>query len=364
MLKLKALIIAGLSAMLLASSVSASDAAIVNLPHKVLTTDGISIVAAGGGNVVLNGTLLNTQTQQTLNLSIGANEPILDVKALSHPDKIIVLTRSKERKIMKYSFATNGRLLQKSFINIPLGEQGRAQWTPSTANTPEQVWVQRDKLFSVYSSPWLKAGASFDSTYKDTAYEYSNVIDWKASSSPYLALEYDGAVIMGSQRYLSIVNMKNKSQRILEIDQNPYLNLQIMGSKLAVTTNWWYQDPFPANVEHPKSGKEQPLLSLIDLQTATSTVMLKGTFEEKYDTASGWESELFGSQLYVKDLLTNTWSLYDLTGRTVLSNQSAPVVAANTTAHFIGYDAAAQKAFFATFSSSSTQASITSVSVK
>ncbi|WP_019909693.1 hypothetical protein [Paenibacillus sp. HW567] len=363
MRKLMAFIIL-LSAVLLAYPVSASGATVVNLPHKVLTIDGTSIVAAGGGIVVLNGTLLNTRTQHTHNLSIGADEPILDVKTLSYPDKIIVLTRSKERKILKYSFSTDGKLLQKSFINIPLGEQGRAQWTPSTANTPEQVWVQRDKLFSVYKAPWLKAEASFDSTYKDTAYEYSNVIDWRASSSPYLVLEYDGAVIMGSQRYLTLVNMKDNSQHTLGIDQNPYLNLQITGSKLAVTTNWWYQDPFPANVEHPKSDKEQPLLSLIDLQTAASTVMLKGTFEEKFDTASGWESELFGSQMYIKNLLNHTWSLYDLTGRSVLSNQSAPAVAANSTAHFIGYDAAVQKAYFATFSSSQAQVSITSVPVK
>lgn len=37
-------------------------------------------------------------------------------------------------------------------------------------------------------------------------------------------------------------------------------------------------------------------------------VVLNGKFEEKYDTASGWESELFGLQLYVKDVSAHSWS--------------------------------------------------------
>ncbi|KWX74932.1 hypothetical protein AMQ84_18890 [Paenibacillus riograndensis] len=358
---LKALTLLSLLTLILSSAVSAAAATDVNLPYTVLDTDGISIVPAGEGRVVLNGTLFNTRTKQAVNLGIGAKEQILDVKTLSNPDKIIVLTRSKEQKILKYSFRMDGKLQQKSFINIRLGDQGKAQWTPGTAGTPEKVWVQRDKLFSVYKAPWNQAEASFDSTYRDTAYEYSNVIDWRASSSPYLVLEYDGSVIMGSQRYIAIVNMNDKSQQILEIDQNPYLDLQITGNKLAVTTNWLYQ-AFPANVEHPDSTRAQPLLSLIDLPAAASKVILNGKFEEKYDTASGWKSELFGSQLYVKDVSAHSWSLYDLTGKSILSNQPAPPASGHE-AHFIGWDTVTREASFAIFSSSS-QISVVTLPLK
>ncbi len=358
---LKALLMLSLLTLVLTSAVSAAAGTDVKLPYKVLDTDGISIVSAGEGRAVLNGTLLNTRTKQAVNLGIGAKEQILDVKTLRNPDKIIVLTRSKEQKILKYSFKMDGKLQQKSFINIPLGDQEKAQWTPGAAGTPEKVWVQRDKLFSVYKAPWKQPEASFDSTYRETAYEYSNVIDWKASSSPYLVLEYDGSVIMGSQRYIAIVNMINKSQQILEIDQNPYMNLQITGNKLAVTTNWLYQ-AFPANVEHPDSTRTQPLLSLIDLPTATSKVMLNGKFEENNGTASGWESELYGSQLYVKDVFANSWSLYDLTGKSILANQPAPP-ASEHKAHFIGVDTVTREAAFAIFSSSN-QISVITLPVK
>lgn len=359
---LKALLMLSFLTLVLTSAVSAAALTDVNLPYKVLDTDGISIVPAGEGRVVVNGTLLNTRTKQAVNLGIGAKEQILDVKTLRNPDKIIVLTRSKEQKILKYSFRMDGKLLQKSFINIPLGEQGKAQWTPGAAGIPEKVWVQKDKLFTVYKAPWNQAEASFDSTYRDTAYEYSNVIDWRASSSPYLVLEYDGSVIMGSQRYIAIVNMNDKSQKILEIDQNPYLDLQITGNKLAVTTNWLYQDPFPANVEHPDSTRTQPLLSLIDIPAATSKVMLDGKFEENYGTASGWESELFGSQLYVKDVSANSWSLYDLTGKSILTNQPAPPASGHE-AHFIGFDTVTREAAFVILSSSN-QISVITLPVK
>ncbi|QQZ60837.1 hypothetical protein JI735_31055 [Paenibacillus sonchi] len=80
-------------------------------------------------------------------------------------------------------------------------------------------------------------------------------------------------------------------------------------------------------------------------------VILNNKFEEKYDTASGWKSELFGSQLYVKDESAHFWSLYDLTGKSILSNQPAPPASGHE-AHFIGLDTTTREASFAIFSSS------------
>lgn len=90
--------------------------------------------------------------------------------------------------------------------------------------------------------------------------------------------------------------------------------------------------------------------------------MLNGKFEENYGTASGWESELYGSQHYVKDVFANSWSLYDLTGKSILANQPAPP-ASEHKAHFIGVDTVTREAAFAIFSSSN-QISVITLPVK
>lgn len=363
MRKLKAFLILSLVTLIASSTAFASDAFTVKLPHKVMIPGGENVVYAGEDKAIINGTLINLRTKQSIGLSIGANEPILDVNVLTHPGKIIILTRSKERKLMKYAFGLDGKLLQKTFINILLGDSGLAKWTPPDANTPEKVWVQRDKLFAVYKAPWKRAEASYDSTYKDNDYEYSNVIDWTASS-PYLVLEYDGAVIMGSQRYVSIVNMNDKSQKTISIDQNPFMKLHLRNRRLAVTTNWYYQDPFPANVEHPDSKEPQPVYSLINLNTGNREAFINGSFEQSYGEASGWETELYGSQVYVRDLHTNQWSLYDLAGSVILSGQPVPQVPANETVHFLGYKPAEHAASFVTFSSLKAEVSIVTIDVQ
>jgi hypothetical protein len=273
---------------------------------------------------------------------IKIDENILDIHVMTNPNKIIILAQTSSKKIQKRVFNDTGVELSKLEYPLNISNETKVKYVSPANGINERLMIQEGHNFALYQTPWKKPVVVFDAKIKDLVHEYINVNDWDYRSYPYLAIKYAGERIMATDYYVRIVNLYTKKTtdlNTMNTDFDMKINAQ---NSLELSTSYNYEELVPPNAPHPNPTEEQKFHILFSLAAGKETQVNKLLFKQRYDHISGWETEVVGGTVFVQDLETNLWSLYQSNGSAIASNQSGLGLGSK----FLNYNSQSHTAYF------------------
>ncbi|MBP2115801.1 hypothetical protein [Paenibacillus silagei] len=287
--------------------------------------------------------IVNLKTNTTTTISSDVN-PILDVKVLNNPQKIVLLKKGKGTKISKLVFSFDGKVTSKT--EIALKNAGdKIKWVAPTGKVNERIMVQSNNTFNLYQYPWTKPSVSYNAKISDKGYESVSVMDWEFDGYPNLAIKYRAQGVMSDEYFLKMVNLYSKNETLLK-DFNTDFSINSNSNYVTAFSSYTYQ-AVPGNVTRPSAKDVQKVFRLIDKTTRKETASIKQTFKEEGDI-SGWITESINGQVFVGNLLEQSWSLFSQEGSIILKQQDWPKDGA---AKFLYYNTNSQTAYFLDYSS-------------
>jgi hypothetical protein len=147
-------------------------------------------------------------------------ERIYDLRVLSNPFKIVVIT-SEKNALKKVSLNEAGETVtlqrfptlpaKDRKFGIPLSLSYTVRWIPPTSNSGERIAIMENDKVSFYKSPWKKA-YSVNNVYvgPSSAYEEVDMRDW-AVTYPYLVTKYSGHGLSRYETFYKIIDLTDKS---------------------------------------------------------------------------------------------------------------------------------------------------------
>ncbi|NGZ75339.1 hypothetical protein [Saccharibacillus alkalitolerans] len=330
---------------------TASAAAQTLLSDRWLSAE--KVLPVGGGAALLR----SSDSAAFLDLDSGRlkrllpDQKTLDAEVLSNPLKVVLLTAGESGKIEKHVYDGSGKEISSTVYKLKLPERGEARWGAPSAKAKEQLAVRGENLFVLYDSGGHQV-LRYDAGIQPSAmYEYVSIEGWDFSAYPYLAIQYQGQRIMASDFFVRTVNLYNKSVRELP-SLEIYKQLKIDArNRLQVWNSFGYNGIRPANAASPDPAKKQSFHTVYNLDSGKVSLdhALMFDLQEGLEP-SGWETQVAGNYVFVRDLTARTWNLY-------AADASSPVASAQkdlaTKARFLRYDPASKKAYFLVDDSSS-----------
>ncbi|OWA33960.1 hypothetical protein B9G55_16610 [Saccharibacillus sp. O16] len=265
----------------------------------------------------------------------------------------MLLTASESGQLQKQVYDAQGKAMSHTPFQVKLPKNGEARWVAPTLKASERVMIQSDNQFTLYDAKGHSILRYDAAARSDGNYEHIRVDDWDFSAYPYLAIEYEGQRTMASDFFIQLVNLYDKSVKPLPglaIDKQVKIDAQ---NRLQAWSSFLYEGIGPANAISPDLAEKQSFHAAYSLSSGKPLVDHKQLFEQpKGMEPSGWETQIAGSYVFVRDLKAGSWSLYPATA-------SAPITSAHTgleaDAKFIGYHPASKIAYFLVKTSSGTQ---------
>lgn len=281
-------------------------------------------------------------TQGKIIKKMSINGKILNIQSLTGLNKIIVLTRSEANKLQKYVFNDHGEKINYIQYKLNLAKNVKVKWVAPVNGSSESFLVEQGGVFTLYPGTGTKSLWKFDAKIKNSSYEYVNVEDWDFIAPPYLVVKYNGQRTMATDYFIKIINLS--TQKTIEL---PNLNIDSSfkltgGSSLRLWNSYTYSDIIPANVVQPDSTKAQSIFATYRADTAQEIFSIKQKFSQVDGQSSGWETQVVGDHIFVQDLNSLSWSLYDTKGTELATQQEK----FHTTPKFIGYNSANHTAYF------------------
>ncbi|WP_310550111.1 hypothetical protein [Paenibacillus glufosinatiresistens] len=280
----------------------------------------------------------------TLIKDLSSNQDILDVHTLSHPNKLIVISRSSSGKIIKLVYNDQGTQLRSFQYPISVDSSAEAKWAAPYGKVNERLMIRTGSKFSLYEPASKSALAIWNASLDDNSgYEFLQIDDWDFAAYPYLAIKYYLQGIMSDSYEVQTVNLYSRSAAVLN---RPSYNtrLQIVDrNKLELWSSYTYSDTPSGNSPVPKPAERQAFHSLYLLNSGQFLRQDTHLFNQTPGRTSGWKTQLSGAYVCVQDLGTGGWSLYNRTsGVPIALNQSglpSPWL-------FLSYDPDARAAYF------------------
>ncbi|MDO3412568.1 hypothetical protein QWJ34_22575 [Saccharibacillus sp. CPCC 101409] len=282
---------------------------------------------------------LNSGTLQTL----IKDRKVLDAHVLSNPSKIVLLTEGTSHRIEKHVYDQNGKQLSRTIYKVSLPDQGEARWAAPSGKVKERIMTRHANRFTLYEAAG-KAVSSYSVPAKSKLYEHIGIDDWDFSAYPYLAVEQVGQRTMAEDYNVQIINLYNKSVTELKtLPINKKLDIDSRGH-LNVWSSYRYEEVIPANAAHADPAEKQSFHTLYSISTGKALNNHKLVFPAgTAGRTGGWETQVVGDTVYVRDLSTGKWSLYP-------SNRSTPIVSDRTDAtqdaRFVGYVSESKTVYF------------------
>lgn len=332
-----------LTGLLLFSNYSYANSSNLTLP----SLDQTDVLALNETAVVLvdhdhnKADILNLKTNQITTLSADIN-PILDLKVLSNPQKIVLLKKVSNTTISKTVFSYNGNALTTTRIPVTSTNiADKIKWVAPTGTVNERIMLQANNSFSLYQYPWINPSVSYNAEIVDRGYESVSVQDWDFEGYPNLAIEYRASGMMSDDYFVRTVNLYTKQTALFK-DFNTDVQLKYNRGNLALYTSYPYQ-AVPSNVNRPTAVDLQLFFRLINNVSGLRTTAVAGIFQEKAGIPSGWQTEFINSQVFSGDLLEHTWVLYSQSGDPILNKQVWPKEGRSK---FLSYSTRSQTAYF------------------
>ncbi len=286
--------------------------------------------------------VVNVTTNKVVNLSNDAHT-ILDLNVMKNPQKIVLLKKSNGNAITKTVFTYAGEQISKT--EIPLkGAADKIKWVAPTGKVNERIMVQFGDSFNLYQYPWNMPSVSFNAKINDTGYESVSVQGWDFVGYPYLAIKYQAQGIMSDDFFVRTINLFHHNEKMFK-DYNADIKLKFNGANLAVYTSYIYQ-PAPANAKRPVSDDSQNVFRLMNVATGSTPTSIKQAFKEE-GNLSGWKTDFINNQVFVGDVLEQTWSLFSQEGAQILKDQKWPE---NGKSKFLNYNPTTKTAYFLDYS--------------
>ncbi|OZQ67330.1 hypothetical protein CA600_09530 [Paenibacillus sp. VTT E-133280] len=337
------IIFAGIIGMLVFTNQSYANPS--TLPPSLDSTDVLSV----SGDLVAiidhstnKADVVNVTTNKVVNLSNDAHT-ILDLNMMKNPQKIVLLKKSNGNEITKTVFTYAGEQISKT--EIPLKDAAdKIKWVAPTGKVNERIMVQFGDSFNLYQYPWTKPSVSFNAKINDNGYESVNVQGWDFVGYPYLAIKYQAQGIMSDDFFVRTINLFHHNEKMFK-DFNADIKLKFIGPNLAVYTSYIYQ-PVPANAKRPVSDDPQNVFRLMNVATGSAPTSIKQAFKEEGDL-SGWKTDFINNQVFVGDVLEQTWSLFSQEGTQILKEQKWPE---SGNSKFLSYDSSTKTAYFLKYS--------------
>lgn len=274
--------------------------------------------------------------------TLSTDQKVLDISILNQPTKIIILTSTRTHKIQKHIFNDQGVELSQVQYPLTLPKDAQVKWSAPANKVNERLMVRQGNHFSLYESTGKAPILKFDAAVDKRIYEYMNIVDWDFENSPYLVIKYSGERTMAIDYMVKIFNLNNK-QAIdvgnLELDTHLKINQQ---NRLELWNSYTYSDITPPNAVQPDPLKEQTFHALYSLETGKPLLSNQSKFDQVTGQPSGWETQVVGQYVFVQDLSTRAWSLYQSNG-TLLADQKSGLEAE---AKFLNYNSTNQTAYF------------------
>ena len=204
--------------------------------------------------------------------------------------------------------------------------------------------IRSENRFTLYDAAGHQV-LRYDATIRpNEMYESVSVDDWDFSAYPYLAVEYQGNRIMASDFFVRTINLYDKSVHELPgLEINKQIQIDER-NRLQVWDSFRYDGIRPANATSPDPAKKQSFHSLYNPVTGKAAVDHSLMFELQDSLEpSGWETQLAGDYVFVRDLTAGSWNLY-------AADASKPIVSAQkgleANARFVRYDPTSKTAYF------------------
>ncbi|OBZ08325.1 hypothetical protein A8L34_23690 [Bacillus sp. FJAT-27264] len=291
---------------------------------------------------------------------VNSIRPILDVKLISSPQKIIVLTQTATNKVQKQVFNEQGVEISKSQYPITVTKDVKVKWAAPYNGMSERLMIQKGNQFSLYQSPWKQPLSVYDAQIKNSVYEYVNVTDWDYQNHPYLVIQYSGERTMATDFFVKIVDLNTKKSTELNnigLNNNLRINDQ---HKLELWNSYTYSDIMPANATHPDPTQEQSFYSVFSLESGKALFQNKALFNQVFNKTSGWETQNVGGFVFVQDLENNLWSLYQPSGTLITSKQTG----LDSGSKFLTYNTLNRTAYFLVTKEGAATPSVKGIQIK
>jgi hypothetical protein len=113
-------------------------------------------------------------------------------------------------------------------------------------------------------------------------------------------------------------------------------------NQVAVSTSHTYDDITAANAAHPIATKEQTFHTVYNLSSGKEIQAHKSLFKHVYKRVSGWDAQNIGGYVFIQDLESRLWGVYQSGGGKLAADQTGLELGST----FLGYRAVNHTAYF------------------
>jgi hypothetical protein len=299
-------------------------------------------------------------TQNKMIKELNIQQKIMDIQLMKNPNKMVVITQTPTNKIQKHVYTYSGNELSKFQYTFNLPTAVKVKWAAPYNGINERIMVESGSMFYLYQADKNKPIAQFDSTIKKDSYEYVNVVDWDFKSYPYLTIKYAGQRTMASDYFIRMINLyTKKATEITHLEVNGSMRINDQ-KKLELWSSYTYDEVVAPNAGLPDPSQEHSFHSLYSLDTGKVISENKALFQQTAGEPSGWQTQTVGDYVFVQDLSSKVWGIYNSNGGQVAMKQSG---LDTTIAKFLTYNTSNQMCYFLT-SNSQGELSIKTIKIK